>query len=79
LFLDSSGDNVVSALDALLVINYLNAGGSGEGEPFDDSQPTTLDSTAASEDSRSDFSFWDSALATVLDDICERTLKKSRA
>ncbi len=35
--LDVSGDGILSPLDVLLVINYLNSGGgSGEGEPSDD-------------------------------------------
>ena len=35
--LDVSGDGILSPLDVLLVINYLNSGGgSGEGEPGDD-------------------------------------------
>ena len=48
-FLDVNGDNQISPIDALLVINYLNQFGSGEGEatPAEDS----VSSRAASVDS----------------------------
>jgi hypothetical protein len=59
LYLDTSGDNVISALDALLVIIQLNATASAEGEQ---SQPLPAASQSASADGSDSASAYDYAV-----------------
>ena len=59
LFFDVSGDDVINPLNALLVINYLNAGGDGEGEPHIPADEAAFVDSALGDDD--DWSLWQSA------------------